>query len=292
MDFSTEQLRTLAAVLDAGTLDAGARALNVTPSAISQRLKAMENQLGRLLLIRSKPLRPTESGMVVLRLARQVELLQREAAAALTPESNTLTRIPVVVNADSLATWFLTAVAGLDSVALEIVSDDQAHSVDLLRHGSVMAAVTSVEEPVQGCWSTLIGGMTYRATASPTYLQRWMPEGVSSTSLARAPFVVFNHKDALQQDYLLARGVDPSAPPRHFVPGSADFLHAVELGMGWGMLPDEQAAPGIARGDLVQLTGGAPLHVPLYWQQWALESVALRAVATAAAAGAPGRPAR
>ena len=289
MDLTLEQLRTLSAVLDTGTFEGAAHALNVTPSAVSQRIKAMENDIGRLLVVRTRPAQPTESGRAVMRLARQVELLQCDTAAELNPDSSALTRIPVVVNADSLATWFLEAVAGLESVVLEISTDDQAHSVDLLRDGAVMAAVTSVEEPVQGCWSTPIGGMTYRATATPEYVGRWMNEGVTKAALERAPVIVFNRKDALQNDYLIARGVDPSAVPRHFVPASSDFLRAVELGMGWGMLPDEQAADAVARGDLVRLGGGSAIRVPLYWQQWALESAALKSLATAVASGAPGR---
>ncbi|MDO4073231.1 LysR family transcriptional regulator, partial [Clavibacter michiganensis] len=78
MDIRTEHLRTLAAVIDTGTLDAAARALRLTPSAVSQRITALERSAGRVLLRRTRPATTTEAGDAVLRHARQVLLLERD----------------------------------------------------------------------------------------------------------------------------------------------------------------------------------------------------------------------
>lgn len=281
-----DQLRALAAVVDGGSFEAASRSLSITASAVSQRIKALESDVGRVLVVRSKPVRLTESGSIVMRMARQVELLGRETAADLHPGTQVVTTIPLVVNADSLATWFLDAVATVEGVAFDITREDQAHSAAMLRDGTVMAAVTSVSEAVQGCVSTLIGRMTYRATASAGFARVWHCAGEDGSPLSAAPMVVFDRKDTLQDEYLYSRGVDPLVPPRHHVPGSADFLRAVELGFGWGMLPDAQAAGLVASGDLIVLAG-ASIEVPLYWQQWSFDSTALAAVAAAVAAGAP-----
>ncbi len=286
MDLPADQLRALAAVVDCGSFEAASRLLSITASAVSQRVKALENEVGRVLVVRSKPARLTESGSILMRMARQVDLLERETAAALHPGTQVMTTISLVVNADSLATWFLDAVAGVEGVAFDITREDQAHSAALLRDGTVMAAVTSVSEPVQGCVSMLVGAMTYRATASAEFARSWDCGGPDRSPLSAAPMVVFDRKDTLQDEYLQSRGVDPLVPPRHHVPGSADLLRAVELGLGWGMLPDEQAADLVASGDLVVLAG-APIEVPLYWQQWSFDSTALASVAAAVAAGAP-----
>ncbi|WP_309616341.1 LysR family transcriptional regulator ArgP [Salinibacterium sp.] len=288
MELPTDQLKALTAVVDGGSFEAASRSLSITASAVSQRIKALESEVGRVLVVRSKPVRLTHSGSIVMRMARQVELLGLETAAALQPGSQVVTTIPIVVNADSLATWFLDAVASVDGVTFDITREDQAHSTALLREGTVMAAVTSVSEPVQGCISTRVGGMTYRATASADFVRAWDCDGPARTSLAVAPMIVFDRKDTLQEQYLHSRGVDPRSPPRHYVPGSADFLRAVVLGFGWGMLPDEQAAGLVSSGDLVVL-GGSPIEVPLYWQQWSFDSRALADVAVAVASGAPGR---
>ena len=271
MDVQLDQLRTLVTVLDAGSFDAAARAMNVTPSAVSQRIKALEQQVGRVLVQRSKPVQLTEAGVIVLRLARQLELLEAEASAALNDEG--LTNLAIVANADSLDTWLLPALATVEGVTFDIRREDQEHSLELLRQGTVMGAVTSDAEPVQGCTVTRLGVMTYRPMATREFAERWR-------DLAIAPVVVFDRKDALQDAYLASQGIDPATPPRHYVPGSAAFVDAVALGMGWGMLPDLQSA---GRDGLVVLDEAGAVDVPLYWQQWSLDSRALGAVAAALA---------
>ena len=271
MDVQLDQLRTLIAVVDGGSFEAAARSMNITPSAVSQRVKSLEGQIGRVLVLRSKPARLTESGAILMRLARQLELLERDALSALDP-GTTSSSIPLVANADSLATWLLPAFIGLDGVTVDVVREDQGHSTELLRDGTVMAAITSVRDPVQGCTVTSLGAMTYRPLATP---------GLASLPLDVMPVVVFDRKDTLQDDYLRSRRVDPSAPPRHHIPGSNAFVDAVALGLGWGMVPDLQSRDLLANGALVELDPGATVTVPLYWQQWALDSAALGQVATA-----------
>ncbi len=289
MDVSAEQLRTLVAVVDHGTFDRAAAALHVTPSAVSQRIKALEEQSGRVLVRRSKPIEPTHAGGVLLRLARQLALLEAEAAAALADDAGgALPAVPLVVNADSLATWVLPALARLPRVVFDLVLDDQEHTIDRLRDGAAMAAIGSDPEPVQGCTVTALGAMRYRPAASPAFVERWSPGGWRTEALAEAPVLVFDRKDALQDRYLAARA--PGArPPRHQVPASTEFARAAELGLGWGMLPDLQAEPLLADGRLVALDPEGAVDVPLYWQQWSLQSATLDAVARVIAEEAEAR---
>ncbi|MGV8885262.1 MAG: LysR family transcriptional regulator ArgP [Microbacteriaceae bacterium] len=278
MDFQLEQLRTLVSVLDTGSFEAAARALSVTTSAVSQRIKTLEHQAGRVLVQRTKPARPTSEGVAVLRLARQLELLESETVRVLAEPSGR-TNLSIVANADSLDTWLLPALAPLEGITFDLRREDQGHSTQLLRDGTVMAALTSTPDPVQGCTVTPLGIMTYRPLASPRHVRRW-------PDLALAPVVIFDRKDELQDAYLRSRKIDPLAPPRHYIPGSKAFLDAVTIGLGWGMVPDLQSRELIARGSLVELQGGEPAHVSLYWQQWTLESLALTAVRDALLASA------
>ncbi|NIH67761.1 LysR family transcriptional regulator ArgP [Modestobacter marinus] len=291
MDLDLAQLRALEAAVATGTLDAAARALHVTPSAISQRLKALETTTGRVLLVRSRPVRPTESGEALLRLARQIDLLTADATRELDGAAHGPVALPIAVNADSLATWVLPALAPLaGDLALDLHRADQAHTSTLLRSGTVMAAVTGDADPVPGCTSTRLGSMRYRPQATPAFARRWFADGGTAESLARAPVVVFDRSDDLQHAHLRARGVDPAGPPMHFVPSSADFLAAVRLGMGWGMVPDLQDTDG----DLTVLDPDGAVDVVLHWQQWRLRSPSLDRVADAVLAAArrvlvPGR---
>ncbi|MFT4218913.1 MAG: LysR family transcriptional regulator ArgP [Microbacterium sp.] len=274
---------TLAAIVDEGTLDAAARRLRITPSAVSQRVKVLEEQTGRVLLVRAKPARPTDAGRAVVKLARQLALLEHDAVVELgADDAAGRFRIPLAVNADSLATWFLAPLARLSRrhpIVFDLHRDDQDFTAGLLESGTVMGAVTSRATPVAGCRAVPLGTMRYEAVATPEYVAEWMPDGPTPTALAGAPLVDFDRRDDLQSGWLSARGVDPAAPPRHYVPASSDFAQAVRLGLGWALLPRFQSADALAAGGLVPL-GGDPVDVPLHWQQWNLRSELLDAVAT------------
>jgi LysR family transcriptional regulator (chromosome initiation inhibitor) len=282
LDLDLGQLRALAATVSAGTLDGAARTLHVTPSAVSQRLKALETATGRVLLIRSKPVRVTPSGQAVLRLARQVELLAADAARELggvdgAGEAVSPVPLPIAVNADSMATWVLPALAPLaGEFAFDLHREDQERTSALLREGAVMAAVTADATPVPGCSVTRLGGMQYRPMATAAFAERWLPQGATPEALGRAPVVVFDRDDDLQDRYLRARDV-AGAPPRHHVPASWDYVQAVRLGLGWGMVPDAQRPEG----ELVDLDPAGAVDVVLHWQQWRLRSPGLDRVAEA-----------
>ncbi|SHL42146.1 LysR family transcriptional regulator ArgP [Actinacidiphila paucisporea] len=289
-----DQVRTLLAAVDEGTFEAAAARLHVTPSAVSQRIKALEQRTGRVLLLRSKPVRPTASGEVVVRFGRQLARLEQDAAAEIGMTGAGPTTLSIAVNADSLATWLLPALAeaaGVLDVCFDLHRDDQDHTALLLRQGRVMAAVTSSPEPVQGCSVRPLGRMTYRAYATPAFAARHLAHGALADVLPAAPMVVFDRKDDIQDGFLrrLAPGRPTSGQPRHYVPASESFAAAVAAGLGWGMVPDAQAAPYRAAGALADLAADRPMDVPLYWQQWKLDSPPLAVLAAAvvrAAAGA------
>ena len=278
-----ELAETVAAVVDEGTLDAAARRLHITPSAVSQRIKTLEEQLGRVVLVRSKPARPTAAGAAVVRLARQTALLEHDALRDIGADEGegAVVTVPLAVNADSLATWFLEPLARLGvrhPVVFELHRDDQDFTAGLLESGTVMGAVTSRAAPVAGCRVSALGAMRYEAVATPSCLARSLPGGPSPAALAAAPVVDFDRRDDLQSQWLAANGVDPHDPPRHYVPASHDFASAIKLGLGWGLLPGFQSEQELADGRLVRL-GGPPIDVPLYWQQWNLRSPLLDAIA-------------
>lgn len=281
-----ELANTVAAVADEGTLDAASRRLRITPSAVSQRLKTLEQQLGRILIVRSKPARLTEAGEAVVRLARQIALLEHDALAGVGLDAESGVRritVPLAVNADSLATWFLAPLARLSTshdIDFDLHRDDQNFTARLLESGTVMAAVTSESVPVAGCSVTPLGVLEYEAVAAPAFADRWFRGGATATALTEAPFVDFDRRDTLQHDWLRAQGVAQHGVPRHYVPASHDYALAVELGLGWGMLPLLQGSEGLVR------LGGPTLRVALYWQQWNLRSDLLDTIAAEVAAEA------
>jgi len=277
MPYNTAAVEALVAIVDHGTFDAAARALHVTPSAVSQRVRALEREVGQVVVRRGAPCVPTEAGAALVRLGRQTRLLDDEARAALQEHVGRV-EVTVAVNADSLATWFrdvLAEVAGSTDLTLHLVVEDQAYSAELLRSGEALAAVTSDPRPVQGCRSEHLGFLRYRPAATPALAERW--RSGRGSDWQRMPVVVFNAKDGLQHDLLRDRGV--TAPDVvHLVPTSADFHEAVRLGLGWGMLPEPQLLPDLDAGRLVTLGGRAHQDVHLHWQRWRIDSAALRSL--------------
>ena len=283
-----DQLDALVAIVETGTFEAAARQLHVTPSAVSQRIRALESAAGQVLVRRSSPCTATPAGERLLRLARQTSLLYAEAAEALDAAAREAVELPVAVNADSLATWFravLAEVAGWDGVSLRLHVEDQAYSADLLRRGDVLGAVTSDPVAVQGCAVEPLGTLRYRPAASPEFAERWRRG--RGYDWDRMPVVVFNEKDALQHELLAARGAGPP-PVVHRVPTSHDFHEAVRLGLGWAVIPDPQLDPDLESGRLVLLSRRTRVDVPLHWQRWRLDSPLLARL-TAAVHAAAGR---
>lgn len=284
MQFDPAHLETLLAIAEEGSFDGAARRLHVTPSAVSQRVRALERAAGQVLVRRATPAEVTEAGAPLMRLARQLRLLTDEAAVALGQDH--VVELAVAVNADSLATWFrpvLAAVAREQGKALRLFVEDESHSHDLLRRGEALAAVTSEPQPVQGCSVEPLGILRFHPAIAPWLLEHHRRG--RGLDWQTAPMAVFNEKDSQQDNLLAAHGVG-RPPIVHRVPSSADFAEAVRCGLGWGMLPEPQFTPLLEQGEIVRLPGAKPVGVPLHWQRWRLDSPALDALSETVRAAA------
>ncbi len=285
MDLNPGQLDALVAIADHGSFDAAARQLHITPSAVSQRIRALEAAAGQVLISRGTPCRPTLQGEWLVRLGRQTRFLYSEAAQALTAAP--AVELPVAVNADSLAAWFrgvLAEATTWEGTSIRLRVEDQGYSQELLRRGDVLAAVTSDPTAVQGCSVDPLGALRYFPAAAPSVATRWRRG--QAPDWAAMPVVIFNDKDDLQHELLRRHGVEPGPPVVHQVPSTADFYEAVRMGLGWGMVPEPQARANLASGELIRLSGDV-IDVPLHWQCWRLDSpklVALTAAVRTAAA--------
>ncbi len=276
MMFDHAQLATLAAVVRYGSFDAAARAMHVTPSAVSQRIKALEQAAGQVLVRRVRPTRATEAGAVLVRLAGQVDLAEHEARTELGDGGEL--RLALAVNADSLSTWFPAVVAAMATgpwrVLLDVHRVDQDRTADLLRDGTVMAAVSADASPVQGCRATPLGAMRYLAVAAPGLAERLRPGGTGPVAWHNAALVAFDPHDALQDRFLAGLGVEAPAA-RHHVPSQDAFVEVLRAGVGWGMVPEPAVGAELAAGVLADLAPGRWLDVPLHWQRWKVDSPVL-----------------
>ncbi len=285
MHLDGQQLAAFAAVIERGSFDAAAAHLHVTPSAVSQRIKALEQRVGQVLVLREKPCTATAAGAPLLRLAAQTALLEAEALAEMGGGYGASPRIAVAVNADSMATWFTEVFAALPDVLFDIRIEDQDHSATLLREGVVMGAVTTERTPVPGCRVQSLGVMRYVPVASPAYIKRYLRHGFTAAAVAEAPSLAWNRDDALQ-DMLVRKAFRRDiARPQHFVPTAEGFGAAVLAGLGWGMYPETLAAPRLHDDSFVRISD-IHLDVPLFWQCWKLDSPLVKEITDAVSSAA------
>ncbi|WP_457306469.1 HTH-type transcriptional regulator ArgP, partial [Polaromonas sp. P5_E6] len=282
------QLEALAAVIEHGSFGEAAKALSLTLAAVSLRIKSLENALGQRLLVRGKQVRATSAGQALLGHTRQVRLMEGDLLAGLQGGGKParLQSLSVAVNADSLSTWFLPGVASAlhaNGLLLDVVVDDQDHTQEALKSGDVTGCVTALAQAMRGCVAEPLGVMRYRCMASPALVAQWNEPAAGGKAapnrlahrLLASPAVIFNRKDALQDTFLEQHfGLRDALYPRHFVPAVDAFELALELGMGWGMVPDLLLAARTRKPPLQEVLPGSTVDVRLYWQHWARESVA------------------
>ncbi|MBY5406174.1 LysR family transcriptional regulator ArgP [Rhizobium leguminosarum] len=267
-------LRAVATIVQTGSFERAATVLNVTPSAISQRVKQLEERLGVVLIVRGAPCTATEKGEWLCRHMENVGMLEAELFGQLPAlvdpdEPRQRVTLQIATNADSLGTWFVEAMANFtrsSSYLLNVAVDDQDHTAEWLQRGRVIAAVTSLEKPVRGCRRFALGVLRYHATATPDFVARHFPHGVTSEAIRSAPALTFNQKDRLQSSWIRRMFGHDLDHPTHWLPSPQSFVEASLSGMGWGMNPTQLTREHLLSGRLVELVPDTPLDVPLYWQ--------------------------
>lgn len=267
-------LHAVSAVVQTGSFEKAAGVLKVTPSAVSQRVKQLEERLGAVLIERGSPCTATEQGEWLCRHMENVgmlegELFERLPALIDPAEPRQRTTLHIATNADSLGIWFVAAASNFarrSQYLLNIAVDDQDHTAEWLRRGRVIAAVTSLEKPIPGCRRTALGALRYHATASPDFIARYFAQGVTREAISNAPALTFNQKDRLQSRWLRQTLGDDLPHPTHWLPSTQSFIEASLSGMGWGMNPTQLVREHLEAGRLVELVPDTPLDIPIYWQ--------------------------
>lgn len=272
-------IEALAAVLQEGGFDKAARVLCLTQSAVSQRIKQLEEQCGQILLARTTPPQPTPAGRILLRHYLQVRQLEEEVQGQIGGQGQEAATLAIGINADSLATWFgaiIPTFVRQEGVLVDLRVDDQDQTQQLLKNGEVMGCISTQATAVQGCSIRALGCMPYRVFASPDFAAHWFDGGLRLDACHRAPFILFNRKDEVHhQLFIQLFGTIPAPLPTHYLPSSEKFADCIAAGMGYGMLPDQQSQSLVQQGRIIDLAPGILVPVWLYWHCWNLSSTVL-----------------
>ena len=293
--FDPAALECLAAIVEEGGFERAAQRLNVTQSAVSQRLRALEAQVGSVLIVRSRPLRPTSAGQLLLKHTKLMRLLRadlerdlQELAPSAPGGTREDERISIAINADSIATWAMGALRDLvrQRLPLESSVDDQDFTQEWLRSGQVLGCVTTLKQALRGCKMVPLGAMPYVAVASAAFAQQYLPQGLTPHNFREVSFLSFNRKDDMASEFVArAFGLKRVALNHLFVPSAEGQMRAVAAGWAVGVVPELLARGALADGSMVDLAPGRALSIELYWHCWNLESELLDAL-TAALTGA------
>lgn len=294
--FDPDALECLAAIVEEGGFERAAQRLSITQSAVSQRLRALEAQVGTVLIVRSRPLKPTSAGQLLLKHTKQLRLLRadlerdlRELAPSSTGGAREEERISIAVNADSIATWALPALNELarPGLPLEIITDDQDFTHEWLREGQVLGCVTTLKQALRGCKVVPLGAMRYIAIAQAELAQQHCPKGLTQHNFRDLPFIAFNRKDDMQSEFVAkAFGLKRVTLRQLFVPSSEGQVRAVLAGWGVSVVPELLARGLIAQRQLVNIAPAFTLPIQLYWHCWNLESDVLDQLTAALTAAA------
>lgn len=283
MDFDYDSLVVLAAVVRTGSFDAAAKSLNVTQSAVSQRIKQLEERVGSILIQRGRPCVATEDGMLLCQHHEQIELLRHELGQQLRQAGggrrSAGIKVRIGVNSDSLATWFPSVVkrAAEDlGLWLEVIPDDQEFTEERLRSGDALAVVTTSDRSVAGCTAIPIGSMDYMAVATPEFIRAYFSEGVSSKTLSKAPAIRFDRKDSLPNQWMTQVVGEDVKVSHHDIPSYEGHLICCNEGIGWAMMPSLTVGPLVENGSLAELVPGERIVMPLFWQTRSQASTTLR----------------
>ncbi|BDT69892.1 putative HTH-type transcriptional regulator [Comamonadaceae bacterium OS-1] len=289
--FDPDALECLAAIVEEGGFERAAQRLNITQSAVSQRLRSLEAQAGTVLVVRSRPLKPTAAGHLLIKHTKQLRLLRadlerdmQELAPSAMGGARDEERVSIAINADSIATWAMGALQAVvaQGLPLEIITDDQDFTQEWLREGQVMGCVTTLKQALRGCKVVPLGAMRYVAVAQAAYARQHLPQGLTAHNFRSVPFVAFNRKDDMQREFVSqAFGLKRVSLRQLFVPSSEGQVRAVLAGWGVSVVPELLARGLIDSGALVHLAPSQALHIQLFWHCWNLQSEVLDTLSAA-----------
>lgn len=276
MKLDSRQCQAVLAVIDSGSFEQAATLLHLTPSAVSQRVRALEESIGSPLVARTRPCRPTPAGRRLMQHLRQVRSLEEELQAEFTGDEEAPLRVTLAVNADTLGSWLLPALAPCllqENILLDLSVDDQEHTYALLEAGLALGCIAAEDKPMRGCTVEPLGKMRYRCMASPAFRERWFARGMTRAAVGKAPLIAFNRKDRLPAEFLRKHyGMEEGSYPCHFIPASESYMQAIALGLGWGVVPEIQMHELHADGALIDIAPQRPIDVGLYWHVWKVQS--------------------
>ena len=274
MKLDYKLLHALSVVIKDQSFERAAESLCITQSAVSQRIKQLEQYFAEPVLIRRHPIVATELGKKLLRHYHQVSQLEQELFNELYPQQQQLQTLHIATNADSLATWLIPAIAPLlkqHMIEVNMLVANEGHTLDRLKDGEAFGAISRQKKAAAGCIATLLGSQHYILVATQAFADKYFAQGINTNTLRNAPAVAFDQKDNMHVDYLVEHfGLKEGDYPLHAVRSSEAFVNMAKHGVAYCLIPELQISQELRNGQLINLLPDKPLVEVLYWHHWIL----------------------
>ena len=267
-------LHAFSVVVDEQNFAKAASVLSITQSAVSQRIKSLEQTLGQPVLVRAQPLVATNIGKKLLAHYQQVKQLEQDIIPDISANSKETITANIASNADSLATWLIAAIGDVChqyNVAVNFRLADENRTINYLKDGEVFGAISTYKHALPGCTFDKLGDMHYILVAAPSFVKKYFLHGINAHSLERAPAVTYDQKDDMHIKYIEQTfGLKGGSYPCHTVRSSEAFVGFALQGLAYCLIPKLQIQAELNAGDLVDLMPENSITRTLYWHHWVL----------------------
>jgi len=266
------QIEALLAVENEGSFVDAGKVLGMSAIGVARRIEKLEKRLGAKLLHR-KPTRTSKAGAVLCNYAR--EIISRENLFVSEQRQQGLQpfevspSLKIAVDHHSLNCWFQKVleshIGSNEGHSYDVMISDQDHSLDLMKSGKIIAAITSEKDPIHGFKSYHLGSMEFVPVASPLFKQRYFCDGVTAQTISLAPALRYDSNDALILQWTNNTFDDAVKLIAPRLPSTKAILGSCLAGDGWAMLPNSRIKDALSEGTLVKLLDGEALVKELYW---------------------------
>lgn len=271
-----EAIAALSAVIETQSFLSAAEKLFITQSAVSQRIKSLENYYGEPVLIRTLPYKATQLGLNLLKHYKQVTLLEDALNDELLAQINKQ-RISIAISRDSLETWFVEVIEQLKNIptiTLEIIADDQDLTLSYLQNGLVSACASTASKSISGCKAEFLGYFDYVMVASPEFQKLYFNnEKKVKANLINAPAIIFDNKDNLHAKYLKHFfNIEDNNINYHIIPSVSGFRQFALNGYAYALIPEIHIRNELKQHKLIKLFPDKVWQMPVYWHSWSVET--------------------
>jgi LysR family transcriptional regulator, chromosome initiation inhibitor len=270
MSLLSANLQAFMAVKAHLTVASAAHSLKLTQAAVTLRIQNLERDTEATLFVRSRRgMRLTNAGEVLARYCQRVMEIEAEVLPDLNPAATTSMSVPLVVQGPSSAIktrvlpYLESYLKKHQIINLEIRVDDLGFGIDRLKSGACDIVIAQRSHVGKEFDSKLLKPERYILVAPMAWKKREPRE-----IIAEERMIDFDPSDTMTTDFLEKFQLIKSArADRHFV-NITDYISALLVdGLGYSVLPEQDAAAHLKDGTLFNMYPGKTLNyeIALAW---------------------------